>query len=445
MNQKQIENVKRIFQAFSHDAKQFENKKGSDKFLVLKIPLRYSDFSSESLRVAGKLNKTSNELSSTIDEFLSQKCTILPTYKTGMCLSKVYDACCAFLVDRGGQPCTRRRFSEYLIEKGFYNRSWKGRLGNRTRVFVIQNTKPTLKRKQQEEAKAPEKKQRSDTQNPEKKQSDTQNMEQVISVNQESIFQEPNKEKKSIAVEAVTKDGNSITVEAGAKVEKQFSRFVGKYFYIITSPLHLDKKVFKIGYWGGTLEGLRQRYITILPQVIIYWYVLTPHAKRLEAILKQAYSEERIPNEAKRKSEWITCDVASMIDFAKSFLLVEDKKWTFQECDLAQRKLDCPNIGERSHEPSSNSATKNEGARAEESTRKILHVPGNRRVVGTSVVDDESGFCIWKKTPKERFEKGSPGTFPTSRFPASFAIRKYRSIKEQDESQEIARAPPKRA
>src|SRR5438552_13103123 len=92
------------------------------------------------------------------------------------------------------------------------------------------------------------------------------------------------------------------------------------HFYLVTTPLYLKEKMFKYGYWSGSRNGLRDRYITALPQVIIYFFLVTPRAKELENLIRQKFDGTRIIGEGNRKSEWIICDADYLIQQIQSFI-----------------------------------------------------------------------------------------------------------------------------
>ena len=78
-----------------------------------------------------------------------------------------------------------------------------------------------------------------------------------------------------------------------------------KAFYVITTIRKLKKNVFKIGVHTGDIYKLISRYITHIPNLIIYYFQYLDDANYVESKLKHKFYDERIYNFYGNKSEWI--------------------------------------------------------------------------------------------------------------------------------------------
>ena len=64
-------------------------------------------------------------------------------------------------------------------------------------------------------------------------------------------------------------------------------------------------KRYKVGSHTGDIKALKYRYITAIPDVIIHQFIITPHAKEAERIIKEKLREKRVVNSNGNLSEWI--------------------------------------------------------------------------------------------------------------------------------------------
>lgn len=84
------------------------------------------------------------------------------------------------------------------------------------------------------------------------------------------------------------------------------------HFYIITTVALLEKGICKFGYHKGTFETLRKRYITSLPEQVIYLFIEDVHAHIIEYVMKKKFDKARILGDEERPSEWIQCDMEAL-------------------------------------------------------------------------------------------------------------------------------------
>lgn len=68
----------------------------------------------------------------------------------------------------------------------------------------------------------------------------------------------------------------------------------------------------KVGKHAGTLNELRSRYITAIPDLRINYFIRTHHAAEVETIFKSKYINYRIPNVNGNVSEWVEMPVENV-------------------------------------------------------------------------------------------------------------------------------------
>lgn len=74
--------------------------------------------------------------------------------------------------------------------------------------------------------------------------------------------------------------------------------------YILSDASNSIEK-YKVGSHHGSLEGLKHRYITLIPRVIIHYFIYVENARHIETMFKYEYSSKRMENINNRLSEWL--------------------------------------------------------------------------------------------------------------------------------------------
>lgn len=74
--------------------------------------------------------------------------------------------------------------------------------------------------------------------------------------------------------------------------------------YVLSDPLNENEGKYKIGVHADTIENLVNRYITYLPELIIYFFIQTPSALKIENYFKEHFKSNRIINVHGNESEW---------------------------------------------------------------------------------------------------------------------------------------------
>lgn len=62
----------------------------------------------------------------------------------------------------------------------------------------------------------------------------------------------------------------------------------------------------KVGLHTGSIDDLKSRYITAIPNLIIHYFIELPNAKFVEDTFKTKHIKDRIKNVNGNKSEWVT-------------------------------------------------------------------------------------------------------------------------------------------
>ena len=88
-----------------------------------------------------------------------------------------------------------------------------------------------------------------------------------------------------------------VKVSDGFEYEKQSS-----YLYVLSCPEFIDSYGYKIGFHTGSQKDLKKRYITALPNHIIYAFF--PATKDIEDIIKEKFIEYRVLNNNHNNSEY---------------------------------------------------------------------------------------------------------------------------------------------
>lgn len=78
-----------------------------------------------------------------------------------------------------------------------------------------------------------------------------------------------------------------------------------KYLYVLTNSINIQYKRFKIGKHKGTLDELRSRYQTYIPDLRVLFFEQFNDTDKIEKIILDQFDEYRIVLESGRKSEWV--------------------------------------------------------------------------------------------------------------------------------------------
>lgn len=77
-----------------------------------------------------------------------------------------------------------------------------------------------------------------------------------------------------------------------------------KSIYVLSDSLNANEGKYKIGTHSGIIDDLVNRYVTYLPKLIIYFYIRTPLALKIENHFKEQFKSNRIVNIHGNESEW---------------------------------------------------------------------------------------------------------------------------------------------
>lgn len=79
--------------------------------------------------------------------------------------------------------------------------------------------------------------------------------------------------------------------------------------YILSIPSLFKQDIYKIGMHTGSREKLCNRYITSLPDLVIFYFHQCDQARWVEQEILQEYEDKRIINSRGHLSEWIQCNI----------------------------------------------------------------------------------------------------------------------------------------
>jgi hypothetical protein len=92
--------------------------------------------------------------------------------------------------------------------------------------------------------------------------------------------------------------------------------------YILTSASISDRC--KVGMYSNTLNDLKNRYVTAIPDVQIHYFIKTRHADSVERAFKETWKQFRIINVNNRLSEWITLPVETAFQILAGLIMKYD-------------------------------------------------------------------------------------------------------------------------
>ena len=98
---------------------------------------------------------------------------------------------------------------------------------------------------------------------------------------------------------------------------KEKRRKDSSVFYIISTEAKFNAQEFKVGYHNGSILSLRQRYMTAIPEHIIYYFQIIKKAARLESKVLKFFDEERKLHYNGAQSEWINMNYETLYDFIR--------------------------------------------------------------------------------------------------------------------------------
>jgi hypothetical protein len=84
-------------------------------------------------------------------------------------------------------------------------------------------------------------------------------------------------------------------------------------FYVVSSPHRSASSEYKVGITTRSMESLRRRYRTAIPDLTIILFHHTPHAAALEEHLKRMHLRDRLFNDTGRRSEWMRVEMETLI------------------------------------------------------------------------------------------------------------------------------------
>lgn len=88
-------------------------------------------------------------------------------------------------------------------------------------------------------------------------------------------------------------------------------------FYIITIPARLDKEEFKIGFHKRSIKKLISRYLTPMPDLIIYYFHIMSNVNDFEKKIKEYFIKQRKININGHLTEWIKIEYDILYKFVR--------------------------------------------------------------------------------------------------------------------------------
>lgn len=82
--------------------------------------------------------------------------------------------------------------------------------------------------------------------------------------------------------------------------------------YVLSDPTRVPV-TYKVGSHTGSLQKLKSRYITAIPDLMIHYFIVTPHAKAIEDAFKRQCLQNRLLNVNGNVCEWLDIPLEDIV------------------------------------------------------------------------------------------------------------------------------------